>query len=192
MKSATIRMTSDDCAMLMHSDKLANPLDPATVEHQKLTKIKTKTREIHEAIMKSQWFGSLYTNKQGRIVMPAQNIRKCIIEGARFYKRGKDIERGVIFLGENVLLEYQGNNDPNKLWENEDFKDIRSVVVQRRRVMTCRPRFNEWVCEIEIAFNEDLINRSDLAMAIENAGRLCGIGDYRPLFGRFTGELIDV
>ncbi|GAG67919.1 unnamed protein product, partial [marine sediment metagenome] len=154
------------------------------------TKVRTKTLEIHEAIMHSQFVNSLYLDADDKIIMPAQNIRKCLIEGARFHKRGKDIERGVVFLSEYVPLEYDGPKNPEKLWEKKQFRDIRSVVIQRRRVMTCRPRFNEWACQINIAFDTTLIDENDLSVAVEQAGALVGIGDYRPLFGRFDGELI--
>lgn len=190
MKSGTLCLTGTS-AMLMHSDRLANPLDPATIKHQELTKIRTKTRDIHEAIMQSLWFSALYLNNNGRIVMPAQNIRKALIEGARFHKRGKDIERGVIINAEHAILEYDGPKDIERLWEKKEFRDIRAVVVSRRRVMTCRPRFNKWAFQIEIVYDDTVINTGDLAIAIEQSGQLVGIGDYRPLFGRFKGELIN-
>ena len=189
MQNATIRLTGTS-AMLMHSDRLANPVDPATIKHQELTKSRTKTPEVHEAIMHSQFINSLYLDDNEKIVMPAQNIRKCLIEGARFHKRGKDVERGVIFLSEYVPLEYDGPKAPEKLWEKKAFRDIRSVVIQRRRVMTCRPRFNDWACQIDIAFDPSLIDQNDLTVALTKAGDIVGIGDYRPLFGRFHGELI--
>ena len=190
MKRGTIRITGT-APMLMHSDRLANPLDPATIKHQELTKIRTKTRDIHEAIMRSLWFGSLYLDSDNRVVMPGQNIRKVLIEGARFHKRGKDIERGVIINTEHSPLEYNGPKDIEKLWEKKEFRDIRSVVVARRRVMTCRPRFNEWSCNVDILYDDTVINTGDLNIAIEQAGQLVGLCDYRPLFGRFQGELIN-
>ena len=190
MKSGIVRFTGTS-ALLMHSDKLANPLDPATIKHQELTKIRTKTRDIHEAIMRSLWFGSLYLNDDSKIVMPAQNIRKAIIEGARFHKRGKDVERGMIVNAEYALLKYDGPKNIERLWDEKAFRDIRSVVISRRRVMTCRPRFNEWSCQIEVIYDDTVINTGDLIIAIEQAGQLVGIGDYRPWFGRFKGELIN-
>ena len=189
MQNATIRFTGT-MAMLMHCDKLANPVDVATIKHGELTKVKPKTLEIHEAIMHSQFINSLYLNDKNRVVMPAQNIRKCLIEGARFHKRGKDIERGVIFLSEYGSFEYDGPKDPEKMWESKAFSDIRSVVIGRKKVMTCRPRFNDWACQIEIVYDPSLIDKTALVIALTKAGDVVGLGDYRPLFGRFKGELI--
>ena len=69
MQNATIRLTGT-AAMLMHSDRLANPVDPATIKHQELTKVRTKTPEVHEAIMESQFMNSLYLDADDKIVMP--------------------------------------------------------------------------------------------------------------------------
>jgi len=177
-------------AMLMHSDRLANPLDPITEEHKKLTKVRTKTKEMHWAIAKSQWMAALYLNDDNRIIMPGANIRACLIDGAKFRKKGMDVKRAVIIAADHCILEYDGPKNPEKLWENKKFRDMRTVVVSRSKVIACRPRFMEWSCEIPIVYDETIIDTSELEMAIASAGQLCGVGTYRPLFGRFDGELI--
>ena len=62
--------------------------------------------------------------------------------------------------------------------------------IGRKKVMTCRPRFNDWACQIEIVYDPSLIDKTALVIALTKAGDVVGLGDYRPLFGRFKGELI--
>lgn len=190
METATLKYHSNGCPMLMHSDRLANPLDPALAAHQELTSTRKKTPEIHLAIAHSQFIASLYTDKidgVSRIVMPSANLRKSLIEGARLNKLGKGIERGVVFMAQSSVLNYDGAKDPEKLWEDTRFRDSRMTVVSRARVLTTRPRFDEWSCEAEIIFDPSQIELGDIEVALKNAGNFIGIGDYRPLFGRYEG-----
>ena len=53
-----------------------------------------------------------------------------------------------------------------------------------------RPRFPVWQLQFTIEFNEDLINEKDLILAIDTAGKIHGIGAYRPRYGRFN--IIDI
>ena len=193
MKEATLMLESTT-AMLMHSDKLANPLHPLSIEIGKLTKLKPKTREVYEEIAWLQWKAALYLNGSNRIVMPSANIRKSLIEGGRFHRRGKDVERGVFLLPPNgeewVAFNYDGPKNYNKLYEKREFVDMRSVVISRRRVMACRPRFLAWSCECPIIYDDTIIDENGLSIAFENAGQLCGLGTYRPLFGRYKGLVV--
>lgn len=176
-------------AMLMHSDKLVDPLGTAKIEHQKLMSDKqfAKTDAGKRAIAKSLFLNAFYVNSDGRVILPQLNIRKSLIEGARRYKLGKHIEKGVIVL-DDAVLNYTGPNSIDKLWDNGKFLDARTVVIGRAKVMAYRPRFNEWSAEVEVMVDPEVINVSDVMKSWEAAGNLIGIGDFRPLFGRYTVE----
>lgn len=176
--------------MLMHSDRFANPLDPATKAHKELTSKRKKTDEDIAAIAESEWKGSLYWSKEIGIFMPTMNVRKSLIEGARLNKLGKHIERAVIFLSEAAKLIYSGPQDKNELWNDERFVDARSVVVSRSRLIRYRPVFREWSFHVDIVFDENIINLSDVVMCFQNAGRVVGLGDFRPMFGRYSVEVV--
>ena len=69
-----------------------------------------------------------------------------------------------------------------------DFLDQRRVVVQRNGVNRTRPAFHKgWraTFEIEVILPE-YIPRDLLALSIVQAGRLVGLGDFRPTYGRFA------
>lgn len=68
-----------------------------------------------------------------------------------------------------------------------DFMDRRRVVVQRSGITRERPAFNSgWRATFEIMVTlPQYISPADLREVLVDAGRLCGLGDFRPTYGRF-------
>ena len=60
------------------------------------------------------------------------------------------------------------------------------VRVSTSKVMRTRPMFNNWSAKTEIEFYNDQLNFAELQDIIKDAGRLVGVGDWRPKNGRFT------
>jgi hypothetical protein len=191
MKNLTVRMTGSG-PMLMHSDKLSDPLNPATKAHKRLTSDRAlkKTDEGVVAIAKSEYLASLYTNSDGVVCLPGLNIRKSLIEGARLHKGGKNIERGVIILDDMIPLVFDGPKTPEKLWDDPRFVDARSVVVMRSRLIRYRPVFKSWSATVNCIVNEESIDIESLMHYWREAGAMVGMGDFRPLFGRYNVEVI--
>lgn len=174
--------------LLMHSDKFADPLNPLTKAHKELTSKRKKTDEDHEAIAKSEWLGGLYLDEKGPYI-PGVNIESCLVAGGKLSKLGTQLKRSVEIMDEKCHLEYDGPKKAEKLWE-AGFYDARSVKVQQARLMRYRPLFTKWACVAEIAFDEDSINREQVIKCLEDGGQYCGVGDYRPKFGRFSVEVL--
>lgn len=174
--------------LLMHSDKFADPLNPLTKAHKVLTGKRKKTDEDHEAIAKSEWLGGLYSDAIGPY-LPGINIESCLVSGGKLSKLGTTLKRSVEIMDEKCYLEYDGPTTPEKLWD-AGFYDARSVKVQSARLMRYRPMFTKWACVIEIAFDGENINREQVIKCLEDGGQYCGVGDYRPKFGRFTVEVL--
>jgi hypothetical protein len=174
--------------LLMHSARFADPLDEAAKAHKVLTSKKKKTDDDHEAIAKSEWLGGLYWRKDIGPYIPTTNIRSCLKEGARLRKLGKSIERGVNIFADEARLEYPGPRDPESMWKLAEFRDCRSVVISGKRIMRYRPVFRGWSVTVDIGFDPSVIDRADLIQCMEEAGRLIGIGDYRPNRGGSCGR----
>lgn len=175
--------------LLMHSDKFADPLNPLTKAHKELTSKRKKTDEDHEAIAKSEWLGGLYIDEKGPY-LPGVNIESSIIAGGKLSKMGTALKRSIEIMDEKCHLVYDGPRSAEKLW-HAGFYDARSVKVQSARLMRYRPLFRQWECECSIAFDPDSINREQVIRCLEDAGQYCGVGDYRPKFGRFRVEVVE-
>jgi hypothetical protein len=47
-----------------------------------------------------------------------------------------------------------------------------------------------WWLTCTIEFDESIVNEAQVLSSTKEAGALCGIGDWRPKFGRFTVEKV--
>lgn len=171
--------------LMMHSDKFANPLLPATKAHKELTSKRKKTDEDHEAIAKSEFIGGCYWDEDVGFYIPGQNFDATFLAGAKLSKMGVHWKRGALVVTDKSKLIFDGPKTPEKLWENPAFVDCRGVKVGTAKVMRYRPIFLKWAAELQVAVNPDVLNISEAKKAIEDAGKLIGVCEYRPRFGRF-------
>ncbi len=128
----------------------------------------------------------VYRCSDGTLGIPGEYVRQALIGAARYRqdprsprKSAMDLYRaGVVSLTEVASLGCTS-------W---DFLDRRRVQVQRASVTRARPAMlvgweAEFVIQILVP---EYIRPDDLRSAIEDAGRLVGIGDFRPSYGRFA------
>lgn len=175
--------------LLMHADVFADPLNPLTKAHKVLTGKRKKTDDDHEAIAKSEWRGGLYFDESLGPFIPGVNIEACLVAGAKLSKLGTQLKRSVEVMEERCRLVYEGPRTVQGLWDRR-FYDARSVKVGQARLMRYRPVFRHWRVECSIAFDPESIDREQIINCLKDGGQYCGIGDYRPKFGRFSVEVL--
>lgn len=75
-----------------------------------------------------------------------------------------------------------------------DYEDRRRVVVQRSGVNRTRPAMKAgWAATFELmVMLPEYISAADLNEVIAQAGRLIGLGDFRPTYGRFQVVRFDL
>lgn len=127
----------------------------------------------------------VYRCDNGTIGLPGEYLRQSIIHAAKFRqdprsprKSGADLfKAGIVCLTNLASL---GTKD----W---DYLDTRRVTIQRNGINRTRPAMKVgWKATFELAVNiPEYIDRQMLREVIEQAGRLIGVGDFRPTFGRF-------
>src|SRR6266498_918489 len=108
-------------AILMHNERLLDPLDPYTRAVAAISGVRKKTDQVHLALGQAEFLGGLYTNGNGPC-LPAGNIIRCLQEGATRFKRGRDVLRGVYPAYDHADLVYEGPRDPQELWRSEGFR----------------------------------------------------------------------
>lgn len=191
MESTTFRLVGVS-PLLMHSCRGSDPLDPDVKEHKKLTSNRKKTDEIHDLIARSEWALGLYYDEKIGPYLPTMNIRASLIGGAKFKKLGATVKRSTLVTEAKARLEYDGSRDRNELYE-EGFVNRMSCGVGQSRIMRTRPEFPEWSCEMELHYDDEQIQLDQVKEAFETAGKLIGIGDFRPecggMYGRYRVEL---
>ena len=189
MKIIKFRATGKS-PLLMHSDRFANPLDPMTKAHKALTSKRKKTDADHEDIGKSEWMGALYYDQDIGIYIPGQNIDAALIEAAKLSKLGRQIKRAAMVGEDCVVLQYSGPKDPERLFEDRRFVDVRGVKVSTAKLMRFRPRFPEWQLDFTVNLDDEMMNEEELIRIADHAGKFIGLCDYRPRFGKFDVEVL--
>ena len=176
--------------MLQHNGRLANPIDPHTRALAALTGKRKKTDEDLIAIMRIEARGGAYETTEGLLGFPTQGVWRCLYDAAKAYKRGEDIKRA---LGaEDVtepLLVAGVTVEVDEFLLAPDNIDYRPIKVMGRKTMRARPIVRGWSTTHYFDLLEDVIDPRDLAPIIERAGRLVGLGDWRPTYGTFTAEV---
>jgi hypothetical protein len=182
----TIELTGTS-SLLMHNERLSNPNDRIVQEIKSITsKGKDQTDKDRDQVAMLEWFGSLY-EVDGRIVVPAANVIRCLREAAAITKKGRDIARSMSpFGGASFDLLYEGPQDKNKLWANPVYRDQRLVKVQRGRILRTRPCFPKWGLKATFILVEEMMSFSTLDAIVKMAGLATGLCDGRIIgFGRF-------
>lgn len=174
--------------LLQHNIRLADSLDPIARSMKAVSGKRKKTDDDHEELARLEFAGGLYINELGPFV-PGENIEKSFIEGGRITKQGKNVERALLITDNEVPLLYKGPRTVEDLWEDPSFRDRSAVKVGQARVMRTRPKFREWSLSAEAELDTTVLNLSELQEIATSAGRMVGICDYRPRFGRYEVDI---
>lgn len=180
--------------LLMHNGEMVDPTNQFVKKIKEITNKGSKKMSDtdHEQRNRLEWEASLYWDEELGPVVPADNIERCIQEGARKSRKGKEMEAAVWCTTPVIKLNYSGPRDKQKLYEDRRFSLRKGVGVQQSRIMRVRPMFpTEWSAAFEVEYDENVTNEADIIKACENAGMYVGLGDWRPKFGRFISEKAD-
>lgn len=191
MKSIKFRITGT-CPLMLNNPQTVNPMNVYAKEIKALTSKRSKTDEDQNEIFHLKFLASCYYNDKGQYILPANMIAKSFEAGAKENKLGAKFQRSV-FINEDCLLKFKDNGcSPEELWQNhsETYVDIRPVGVQKSKIVTARMIVPEWSLEGELTFDETQLNKSEVWLALTNAGLRYGIGTYRQCYGRYKIEEI--
>lgn len=184
-QSLRLRLTGV-APLLMHSGRLADPLDASARELERLTQKRFKTAADHEAIARVEWSAGMWL-EGGEPCVPGDAIEACFLGAARTRRLGKLAQAGFV-CPENPRLHYAGPRDLESLWADPRFRLRKPVQVAGRRTVRTRPRFPEWALEFEAQFLLGLLDGDQVLKIFRIAGSRTGLGDWRPKFGRFSAE----
>ena len=189
MQSIKFKMTGV-CPLMLNNPQTVNPMNEYAKALKELTSKRSKTDEDQNEIFHLKFLASCYINQKGQYILPANMIAKSFEAGAKENKLGAKFQRSV-FVFEDVVLKFDENGcSPEELWENfsEKYVDIRPVGIQKSKIVTARMIIPEWSCQGELFFDENQLNKSEVWLAMNNAGLRYGVGTYRQQYGRYTIE----
>lgn len=166
--------------------------DSKLVDWEKNRKLIIERPEVSEEdVIRAEYH--CYRNNEGKCFIPSEHLRSSFINAGALVKSKvgnsrksmKNIVAGMFFVEpEEILL------------PDYDVIDKRSAVNRnvKARVITIRPRWNNWEAKFTLLIDNDTITIETLKEIIVNAGNCIGIGSFRPtnngMFGRF--DLVNI
>lgn len=192
-------VTAGGSSLIQHNERLADPIDAFTKAIAAISHRRNKTEADHTEIGRLECLGGLYTSPilepehDGRskfvVGLPAWNILRCLQDGAKRHRRGPDVLRGVFPLQDFAALEFDGPRDkPDQVWK-DGFWLRKTVGIQRARTVRTRPMFSNWGLRLNVEMDANVWDFATLALLWREAGIYAGIGDMRPVYGRFAGTI---
>lgn len=128
----------------------------------------------------------VYRNDAEELCIPGEYLRQAIIHAAKFRQDPRSPRKSAMDLFKAGVVSMTALASLGKVkW---DYEDRRRVVIQRNGVNRTRPAMKAgWQAEFDLmVLLPEYISRDDLHQVISNAGRLIGLGDFRPTYGRFN------
>jgi hypothetical protein len=171
--------------LLMHSARLSDPLDPATKALAAVTGKRKKTDEDHAEVARLEHAGSLYIDDTLGPYIPGQNIEAALFRGASKHKLMSTLKPALLIPEEVNPLVYRGPRAVAGLWADKTYVHRASVKVGTSRVIRTRPVFPAWSVTVAGVLDTEVVDPASFVSVAETAGRLIGLGDWRPRFGRF-------
>lgn len=175
--------------LLHHSDLLIDPLHPMTKAIKLITSksAKAKTEADHINLIRLEWEANMYYGEDIGPYIPADNVLKMIRDGAAKQRKGKAVFSSIQMEESRFPLLYDGPRELERMFKSTKpvYRLTRSVGIGKSRVIRTRPMFPEWSVAFNFIIDPEQINIDDAKKYIQTAGRLIGLGDWRPIYGRF-------
>ena len=140
----------------------------------------------------------VHRNSDGVICLPSEYLRMSIVNAAKFRQDPRSPRKSAMDLFKAALVSLKAlapittvTGELPKVW---DYVHRCRVQIQRSGITRCRPAFKEgWRVEIPLLVNlPEYVSPHDLNDVIAAAGRLIGVGDFRPSYGRFQVTRFEV
>jgi len=120
------------------------------------------------------------------LAIPGEYLRQSIIMAAKFKQDPRSPRKSAMDLFKAGVQSLTALASLGvKKW---DYEDRRRVLIQRNGVNRSRPAIKVgWQARFDLMVGlPEYIDASDLNEVIGMVGRLIGVGDFRPTFGRFN------
>jgi hypothetical protein len=205
-----VELTGTEPLLMHNAEHSANPMSEVSKVAKLYTGKRKKTDQDHGATSRLDWIAGLYTKEFPKIInhgensgitfeegfglkLPHRMLKAMIINAAKKSRDGTTVKQSLTLAGDATFefphtAEFEKEQHPFEwLWnyDNGFYTDYSSVTIKTNRVMRTRPRFPEWKTRFVIEYIPSLLNEADVENFLILGGRIIGLGDYRPDYGRF-------
>lgn len=202
-----LRLSGIGSGILLHNNRSVNPTDSFARYFKSHTPKSSDSDQKFIDHHIREWFAYIYTDKQidcstngeisvsdEKLIIPHYMIQACFRKGASALKSlGKKFSAGVMVSDNSFLMH---SKVTLSLEEQANVCRFQNVVVVNKTssIIRVRPYFTQWYTDIQLDCDTQIINKQQIIDSINIAGRLCGLGDWRPnrsgIYGRFEAKEI--
>lgn len=128
----------------------------------------------------------VYRNENGELSIPGEYLRGSLVGAAKFMQDPRSPRKSAADLFKAAIVSLTPLASLGvKTW---DYLDKRRVCIQRNAITRSRPAMAEgWSCTFIIMVTlPEYVDEHLLNSVVQSAGRLIGLADFRPSFGRFN------
>ena len=170
-------------SLLMHSPQAMMESRPAG----------TSTKQIPSAEQEAE--KGAYRNEDSTLYLPTAAFKASLMHGAGGRRIGKTAARTVLAGAVFPTLGRTDLTDPDTGRRISEYQiHVARVVVQRSSIMRARPEIERWGCVLELEVDLEFIQAFVVEELLNIAGRISGVGDYRPErrgpHGRYRAQLL--
>lgn len=134
----------------------------------------------------------VYRDEKGELAIPGEYLRGAIIGAAKYQQDPRSPRKSAADLFKAAIVSLTPLASLGvKDW---DYLDKRRVTIQRNAITRSRPAMKEgWRATFILMVNlPEYVDAQLLNTTIQQAGKLIGLADFRPSFGRFNVVKFDV
>jgi len=127
----------------------------------------------------------VFRNDEGLLCLPGEYFRMAMVNAAKFLQDPRSPRKSAMDLFKSAIFSTSPLCSLGvKEW---DYEDRRRVMVMRAGITRVRPALKAgWKCTATFQCNlPEYLPPALFLQTLNEAGRLIGIGDFRPTFGRF-------
>jgi hypothetical protein len=127
----------------------------------------------------------VWRDDEGNLCLPAEYVRGAMIVAAKFRQDPRSPRKSAMDLFKAAIVSLTPLGSLGvKDW---DYLDKRRVTVQRAGITRTRPAMRKgWCAEMDMMINlPEYVDPAFFREVLSMAGRLIGVGDFRPTYGRF-------
>lgn len=127
----------------------------------------------------------VYRNDDNEICLPGEYLRGAMIGAAKFKQDPRSPRKSAMDLFKAAIVTLTPLASLGATaW---DYEDRRRVVVQRSAITRVRPAMRAgWKAQFDMLVNlPEYVDEHLFRDVLATAGRLIGVGDFRPTYGRF-------
>jgi hypothetical protein len=137
-------------------------------------------------------------NEDGIICLPAEYLRMSVVNAAKFRQDPRSPRKSAMDLFKAAVVSLAPLspiiNREGEIAKGWDFEHRCRVQIQRNGITRTRPAFKEgWSVEMSLmVVLPEYVDSATLHEVVSAAGRLIGVGDFRPTYGRFQVTKFEV